>query len=269
MSSGGGNMVRAIASAATRINLLSVLPSATHRRTIAGMSKLFRFAVAALIVATPAIAQKTAKPSPKPAAKAAAKAKAPAGKAKPKTPLMAISPLSHDEKDGFSVLQVAVPDSAKFIAGWKLGAGGESATTKTVADKPLFTFLIFRGCKANAEGNCDVVADYVIHRPDGTTNEENKNFVVWNKAAPTDAKKPYLSDGALGYGVDEEGPFGDYRVVATTTDRVAGITLTTEQTLTIAPGKTPAPAKPVDAKPADPATPKPMGPDLPAEPPAK
>ncbi|MBN8815842.1 MAG: hypothetical protein J0J06_10385 [Sphingomonas sp.] len=225
------------------------------------MTILYRLALAALLLASPAVAQKTAKPAPKP--------KPPAAKPKPKTPLIAISPLSHDEKDGFSILQVAVPDSAKFIAGWKLGAGGGSATTRTVANQPLFTFLIFRGCKANAQGNCDVVADYVIHRPDGTTNEENKDFVVWNKTAPTDPKKPYLSDGALGYGVDDEGPFGDYRVVATVTDRVAGITLTTEQTLTIKPAKATPPAKANDPKPADPAPAKPMGPDLPAEPPAK
>jgi hypothetical protein len=236
------------------------------------MTPLYRFAVAALIVASPAFAQSATKPAPpkaKPAAKPAAKPKPPSAKPKPKTQLIAISPLSHDEKNGFSVLQVAVPDSAKFIAGWKLGAGGDSATTRTVANQPLFTFLIFRGCKADAKGNCDVVADYVIHRPDGTTNEENKNFVVWNKAAPTDPKKPYLSDGALGYGVDDEGPFGDYRVIATVTDRVAGITLTTEQTLTIAPAKDAPPAKPTENKPADPAPAKPMGPDLPAEPPAK
>lgn len=236
------------------------------------MTPVFRFAVAALIAASPAFAQTATKPAPakaKPAAKPAAKPKAPTAKPKPKTPLVAISPLSHDEKGGFSVLQVAVPDSAKFIAGWKLGAGGASATTKTVANQPLFTFLIFKGCKADAQGNCDVVADYVIHRPDGTTNEDNKGVVVWNKTAPADPKKPYLSDGALGYGVDDEGPFGDYRVIATVTDRVAGITLTTEQTLTIAPGKDAAPAKPADAKPADPAPAKPMGPDLPAEPPAK
>lgn len=236
------------------------------------MTPVFRFAVAALIAASPAFAQTATKPAPakaKPAAKPAAKPKAPTAKPKPKTPLVAISPLSHDEKDGFSVLQVAVPDSAKFIAGWKLGAGGASATTKTVANQPLFTFLIFKGCKADANGDCDVVADYVIHRPDGTTNEDNKGVVVWNKTAPTDPKKPYLSDGALGYGVDDEGPFGDYRVIATVTDRVAGITLTTEQTLTIAPGKDTAPAKPADVKPADPPPAKPMGPDLPAEPPAK
>lgn len=224
------------------------------------MSKLFRFAAAALIVAAPAFAQKTA---PKAAVKSKPSAAKP--KSKPKTPLMAISPLSHDEKDGFSVLQVAVPDSAKFIAGWKLGAGGDSATTRTVADQPLFTFLIFRGCKANAEGNCDVVADFAITRPDGTVNDENKGVVVWNKAAPADPRKPYLGDGALGYGVDDEGPFGDYRVVATVTDRVAGITLTTEQTLTITPGKAREPAKPVETKLAEPDPATPAGPTLPPE----
>lgn len=234
------------------------------------MTPLYRLAVAAFFAASPAFAQTAANPAPakpKAAKPAATKPKTPA--AKPKTPLVAISPLSHDEKNGFSVLQVAVPDSAKFIAGWKLGAGGSSATTKTLANQPLFTFLIFKGCKADAKGNCDVVADYVIHRPDGTTNEENKGLVVWNKAAPTDPKKPYLSDGALGYGVDDEGPFGDYRVIATVTDRVAGTTLTTEQTLTITPGKAAVPAKPTETKPADAAPAKPMGPDLPAEPPAK
>jgi len=259
-------MVSAIASTGHRINLSDALPSAVRRRTVPFMVRLLPFVAVALLAASPALAQKTTKPATKPAP---AKAKSSAAKPKPKTPLVAISPLSHDEKNGFSILQVAVPDSAKFIAGWKLGAGGSSATTKTVANQPLFTFLIFRGCKANAQGNCDVVADYVITRPDGTTNEENKNFVVWNKAAPTDPKKPYLSDGALGYGVDDDGPFGDYRVVATVTDRVAGITLTTEQTLTIAPGKATPPMPPADAKPADAGAAKPMGPDLPAEPPAK
>lgn len=243
---------------------VAVLPSAARRRTMIAMTPLYRFAAAALLVASPAFTQTATKA--KPAAKPSAKAKLPAAKPKPKTPLIAISPLSHDEKDGFSVLQVAVPDSAKFIAAWKLGAGGSSATTKTVANQPLFTFLIFRGCKADAKGNCDLVADYVIHRPDGTTNEENKNFVVWNKTAPTDLKKPYLSDGALGYGVDDDGPFGDYRVIATVTDRVAGITLTTEQTLTIAPGKA-TPAKPAEAKPVapDPSARAPDGPTLPPE----
>jgi len=244
---------------------LTGLPFAGRGRTIAGMIALSRFLPLALFAATPTLAQTVSKPAPaKPAAAkpkpASAKAK-PAAKARPKTPLMAISPLSHDEKDGFSVLQVAVPDAAKFIAAWKLGTGGDTATTRTVANRPLFTLLIIRGCKPNPDGKCDVVADFLIHRPDGTINDDNKGVAVWDKAAPADPKKPYIGDGALGYGVDDEGPFGDYRIVATVTDRVAGVSVTTEETLTIAPAPGAKPAKPAEPAPADPAKPDSAAPD--------
>jgi hypothetical protein len=195
-------------------------------------------AIAALIVAVPAAAQDAAKPAtskaaakPAPGKSSTSKAKA---KVKPKTKLPPPA-LNIAEKDGFSVMQVAAPDTATFIAAWKIGNGAKVATTRTVADKPLFTFLIFRGCKPDADGKCDIAADYVITRPDGTTNEDNKGVVVWDKAAPSDSTKPMLGDGALGYGVDSEGPFGDYLVVATVTDRVAGTSVTTQQSLTIAP----------------------------------
>lgn len=187
-------------------------------------------AIAALIVAAPAAAAPQASTKPA-AAKSAAKAKA-KPKARTKLPPPA---LNIAEKDGFGVMQVAASDAAAFIAAWKIGDGAKNETTRTVADKPLFTLLIFRGCKADADGKCDIVADFAITRPDGTINEDNKGVVVWNKAAPADPKKPMIGDGALGYGVDSEGPFGDYRVVATVTDKVAGTSVMTEQTLTIAP----------------------------------
>ena len=193
-------------------------------------------AIAALIVAGPAAAQKATKAV---AAKSAAKpapGKAVAAKAKPKARTKLPPPaLNIAEKDGFSVMQVAAPDAASFIAAWKIGNGAKNESTRTVADKPLFTMLIFRGCKADADGKCDVAADFVITRPDGTTNEDNKGVAVWNKAAPADPKQPTIGDGALGYGVDSEGPFGDYLVVATVTDKVTGVSVTTQQTLTIAP----------------------------------
>lgn len=205
---------------------------------------------AAKPAAAKAAPDKTTAAKPKPAP---ARPK-PKSKPKPASP-PPINPLSHAEKDGFGVLQTAAPDATRFIADWKLGVGAKTASTSTIANKPLFTFLLFRGCKANAEGNCDVVADFVITRPDGTTDDSNKGVVVWNKTAPTDPKKPYIGDGALGFGTDEEGPFGDYRIAATVTDRVAGTSVTTEQTLTIAPD----PAAPPAALPAP----------QPAEPPAK
>ena len=204
-----------------------------------------RIAFAALALSVPSAQAATkpapAKPTAKPAATKPAAAKpvakpVPAKKpaAKP-TPKLKPIPLNIAVKDGFGVMQVASGDVEKFIAAWKLGNGPKSASTSTVANQPLFTFLIFQGCKPDPMGKCDVIADYVITRPDGTTNEDNKGVVVWDKAAPADPRKPTMGDGALGYGVDDEGPFGDYRVVATVTDRVAGTTVTTEQTLTIKP----------------------------------
>lgn len=195
-------------------------------------------AIAALFVAAPVAAQTTPKSAPaKPAAARSAAKPAPAKpKAKPKPkPTLAPPALNIAEKDGFGVMQVAAPDAAAFIAAWKIGNGAKNESTRTVADKPLFTLLIFRGCKADSDGKCDIAADFVITRPDGTTNEDNKGVAVWNKAAPADPKQPTIGDGALGYGVDSEGPFGDYLVVATVTDKVAGVSVTTQQTLTIAP----------------------------------
>jgi hypothetical protein len=202
------------------------------------MTFLYRAAIAALIVAAPAFAQTAPKAaatkSAKPTAAKPASAKPAAKAAKTKTKLQAPA-LNIAEKNGFSVMQVAAPDAQAFTAAWKIGNGAKAASTRTVADKPLFTFLIFRGCKPDADGKCDIVADFTITRPDGTTNEDNKGVVIWDKAAPTDSTKPMLGDGALGYGVDSEGPFGDYLVVATVTDKVAATTVTTQQTLTIAP----------------------------------
>jgi hypothetical protein len=220
----------AIARRVGGINLLrrlAKLEPATHD---AAMILVKLAAIAALIVAAPAAAAPQAASKPA-ATKSAAKAKA-KPKARTKLPPPA---LNIAEKDGFGVMQVAASDAAAFIAAWKIGDGAKNETTRTVADKPLFTLLIFRGCKADADGKCDIVADFAINRPDGTVNEDNKGVVVWNKAAPADPKKPVIGDGALGYGVDSEGPFGDYRVVATVTDKVAGTSVTTEQTLTIAP----------------------------------
>lgn len=220
----------AIARRGERINLSRCLAKPNPATHDGGMTFVKLAAIAALIVTAPATAapQTATKPiAAKPAAKAKTKPKA---RTKLPPPALNIS-----EKDGFGVMQVAATDATAFIAAWKIGNGAKNETTRTVADKPLFTLLIFRGCKADADGKCNIVADFVINRPDGTVNEDNKGVVVWDKTAPADPKKPMIGDGALGYGVDSEGPFGDYRVVATVTDKVAGTSVTTEQTLTIAP----------------------------------
>lgn len=172
----------------------------------------------------PAAPKKTAGKSARPAARPAA--------AKPKP---AARPLGdRAARGGFGILQVAAPDATRFVADWHTGTASQATATATVADKPLFVFIIFHGCKPDADGKCELVADFAIHRPDGSVDDDHKGMAIWARAAPDDPARPVLGDGALCFGTDSEGPFGDYRIVATVTDRIAGVTLTTEQVLTVA-----------------------------------
>lgn len=240
------------------------------------MTKLLLPLAPLILLAAPAGAQeaviaipdKPAKPAPskpRPAAKPAAKDKPaakpmtkdkpavavkPAAKARPAAAKPMAKPakppkLSDRATDGaFGILQVSAPDATQFIADWRAGTASKAISAHTVADQPLFVFIVFRGCKADVDGACNVTADYAIRRPDGSIDDDHKDQVVWRRAAPDDPAKPYLGDGALGFGTDSEGPFGDYRITATVTDHVAGITLKTEQVLTVSPADTPKPPDP-------------------------
>ena len=177
-------------------------------------------------------------PSARPAAaKPAAKDKP--APAKPKPKLASAEPAAEllgdrAAKGDFGILQVSAPDATQFVANWGMGTASNAVATRTVADKPLFVFIIFHGCKPDADGKCDLVADFAIHRPDGSVDDDHKGMAIWRRAPSDDPAKLILGDGALGFGTDSDGPFGDYRITATVTDRVAGITLTTEQVLTVA-----------------------------------
>lgn len=204
-----------------------------------------------------------AKPAPakvKPAANPAAARDKPAAKPAGKPAAKSAKPARLTDRatgGSFGILQVSAPDASRFIADWRAGTASRATSVRTVADKPLFVFIIFHGCKADADGACDVTADFAIRRPDGSIDDDHKDMAIWKRNAPGDPAKLVLGDGALGFGTDAEGPFGDYRITATVTDRVAGITLKTEQVLTVAPA-----AASADAPAAPAETPKVESPQL-------
>lgn len=66
---------------------------------------------------------------------------------------------------------------------------------------------------------------------------EQKGLVVWRRKAPERPRNLYLGDVSVGFGTDRDGPFGAHRAVFRISDNVAGIVLTTEQTLTVSPTK--------------------------------
>jgi hypothetical protein len=94
------------------------------------------------------------------------------------------------------------------------------------------TFITFKGCRADAAGNCNVTADFNTVDPLGKSYGKTRTSEVWvGHPRPPDG---FLQLSASAYGLvfEDKDPLGPYRVRAAITDHVAGITLHTEQVLT-------------------------------------
>jgi hypothetical protein len=131
-----------------------------------------------------------------------------------------------------AVHQIASTDPEGVETAWAKPTPGVDLPTavKTVRNKPIVTFLIFTGCHATADGNCNVTADFKITDAKGDGNGDQANVPVWSKPPPGPGIL-YLSEAAIGLLVHKGEPLGDYVVRVTTTDHVAGTTVRTQQTI--------------------------------------
>jgi len=145
------------------------------------------------------------------------------------------------ESGGFAVIQLASDNTDRFHAEWDKPGPGANVTTssETLRNAPIFTFLVFTGCRADAAGNCDVTADFHVIGPNDKNAEEYshaKDAPVW-KGKPPPTGTFLLSSAELGLEIEDKDPLGAYVVRAVVTDHVANITVETEQTLTAVAAK--------------------------------
>jgi hypothetical protein len=138
--------------------------------------------------------------------------------------------------DPFAVEQIATADPDQLMSNWAKPTPGvviPAATTTTPRNKPLVTFIIFSGCKADSAGNCNVTADFLTTGPAGQVYDDTKAAEVWVGKPPPPGYNLQLSAGGLGIVFEEKDPLGAYVVRATITDHVSGKVLHTQQTLTV------------------------------------
>ena len=134
----------------------------------------------------------------------------------------------------FAVLQVATTDPNALLAEWAKPTPGVRLTSSTRAarNQPIVTFIIFKGCKADASGACNLTADFTVTGPTGRIYSQEKAARVWVGRPPPPKQALQLSESGLGLRFEAKDPLGPYRVRTTVTDHVAGVSLHTEQTLT-------------------------------------
>jgi hypothetical protein len=149
------------------------------------------------------------------------------GKPAPQDPAMASSP------QGFAVRQVATLEGEAFVRRWNEPTPGVTVDTSSRVgrNQPIFTFIVFTGCKADAAGKCNVSADFKMTDPNGKPWGEQKGMPVWVGIAAPAHGILQLSTAYLGLVVENKDPLGAYRVAADVIDHVANISLHTEQTI--------------------------------------
>lgn len=136
---------------------------------------------------------------------------------------------------GFGVMQIATNDPDQLMVEWRKPTPGVSVkgSTQTPRHRQITTFLVFKGCRADASGNCNVTADFDVFNPTGKPCAQSRLNEVWVNHPPAPGSNLQLSSTGFGISFDDGDPLGAYRVLATATDHNAGITLRTEQVLTV------------------------------------
>jgi hypothetical protein len=146
----------------------------------------------------------------------------------PKTPLT-----NQARAENLMVLQLWSDNSEEFFKAWNQPNPPRLVTTtKIERNKPITAFVIFAGCKGDANGNCKLQGDIEFRDPDGKIYGQHAKVDLWTGPA-IEGYNLRLSPVSPALVIEDGEKLGDYTVRITFTDRNAGVTAVTEEKLTV------------------------------------
>ena len=150
---------------------------------------------------------------------------------------VAVSNPAQASKDGFGVLMLVTADPEGFMKAWQGPTPPQISTTDRVTrGKPIETMLIFSGCRAAADGNCNVSVELSITGPDGAPYGETLKGPIW-QGPPAPQYNLQLGQSGIGFILEPEDKLGIYTFKANVTDHVAGTSVAVHQAITAAESK--------------------------------
>jgi len=87
----------------------------------------------------------------------------------------------------------------------------------------LSAVVLFRGCKADASGNCNVALDIVAYDPAGKVYGEIRDAELWQHRPAPAPGHTQLGVAYMGLEIELQDAAGVYRVEAVARDRNAGV----------------------------------------------
>jgi hypothetical protein len=140
-------------------------------------------------------------------------------------------------RDGFGVLMLVTSDYEGFWKAWEGSTPPQITTTEEVTrEQPVHAVLLFSGCRAAADGNCNVTMELAVTGPNGKPYGETFKGKVWS-GPPAAQYNLQASESSLGFILEPKDQLGAYALKATVTDHVAGITLPVQHIVTAVVGK--------------------------------
>lgn len=125
------------------------------------------------------------------------------------------------------------PDVEKFYEEWRRPETPTIVITKTAyRGKPITAVVVFTGCKAR-RGNCRIIVDFTVLRPDGTEYGSAKSVAAWVIKPGARKGIVQVSEATLGVVIEPQDPSGEYLVKASVHDRNAKLDLELAQPFTV------------------------------------
>jgi hypothetical protein len=126
--------------------------------------------------------------------------------------------------NSFIAQQIITDDEKQAFKNW--GTPSQSVyfptSDKIERNKIITALIVFGGCAADANGNCDLKMQITVYQPDGAIYSKLPVMEVWSgKPAPPD-KSLGLSVGYLRVIIEDGEQLGKYKVATKVTDEISG-----------------------------------------------
>lgn len=143
---------------------------------------------------------------------------------------------------GFSASLVFTNKPDRFFKEWDSMPSEHAPSLHTISAARRGTtatgLIIFSGCKADQQGNCNATVSFKVFRPDGTIYANLPDAELWKGKSGLPQGSLQIGVTFLGFRIEPEDALGNYLIEAIVRDEISEIELLLTQVIHVLPAET-------------------------------
>lgn len=126
--------------------------------------------------------------------------------------------------NSFIAQQVITDNEKQVLKNWGTPSQGVYFPTsdKIERNKIITAFIVFGGCAADINGNCDLKMQITVYQPDGSVYSKLPVMEVWSGKSAPPGRNLGLSVDYMRVIIEDGEQLGKYKVDTKVTDKVSG-----------------------------------------------